>query len=342
MCIYWLAEIMGCQKMLKKTTLLIFMLLCLLLSGCNERQRTVLKPNSIEIINIDVDNYFVRGSNVQCFSEAPKRVVVVGENETETLLALGLEKNIMLAVAQNKRQYAMKEENSKKFISLKKCPSGYLNMEYITSLHPDLIVAQQCIFIKNRLKNTDYWNKRNIKTLVPLNTNTPAKHIVKETVDKEMQFIKDLGRAFRVEDSAEEIVSDTYKTIDKINSAAVDYKKPKVMIVEFLSSMICYDKTKLVGDMVSRIGGQVEETPAVIGFENVIKENPDVLFVVCSHVDYGNCLKKITENPAMRNLKCVKKGHVYNVPLRFTYGTGCRTADGLKYLADKMYPGLKI
>ena len=50
------------------------------------------------------------------------------------------------------------------------------------------------------------------------------------------------------------------------------------MIIEFLSSIICYDKNKLVGNMVSSIGGQVGENPAVIGWENIVKENPDVLF----------------------------------------------------------------
>ena len=135
-----------------------------------------------------------------------------------------------------------------------------------------LIIAQQCVFIRNRLNNTDYWNERGVKTLVPLNTNTPSKHIIKETVDKEMQFVRDLGAALRVDAKAEAVVNSTYKTIADINKANASYTKPKVMIVEFISSMISYDNTKLVGDMVSRIGGKVAETPPVIGFENVVKK----------------------------------------------------------------------
>ena len=109
------------------------------------------------------------------------------------------------------------------------------------------------------------------------------------------------------------------------------------LIVEFLSSMISYDKTKLVGNMVTNIGGVVSETPPVIGYEDIMKENPDVLFVVCSHMDYGKCIEKITNNEGLKNLKCVKTNNVYSIPLRFTYGTACRTKDGIDYLAERMY-----
>lgn len=316
----------------------------LIICGCqsNEKKLETVNNNTVIVKNINVDNYFVKGENKQTFDKGPERIIVIGENETETLLELGAAPKILMAVAQNNRKYAMRQENWELFQTLKKCPSGYLNMEYVTSLHPDLIIAQQCVFIRNRLDNTDYWNQRGVKTLIPLNTNTPSKHIIKETVDKEMQFIRDLGAALRVEAKADAVINSTYDTIIKINERNINFPKPKVMIVEFISSMISYDRTKLVGDMVSRIGGKVAETPAVIGIENVAKENPDVLFVVCSHADYGECIKKITENPALQNLPCIKNKRVYSIPLRFTYGTGCRTEDGLKFLAERMYPGINL
>lgn len=328
---------------MKQISIVLILAFSIILAGCSQSNITEQQPASKVVVeNINVDNYYVKGINLQTFNEVPRRVVVVGENETETLLELGVSKNILMAVAQNSRRYAMRQKNCELFKQLKTCPSGYLNMEYITSLHPDLIIAQQCVFIRNRLNNTEYWNERGVKTLIPLNTNTPSKHIIPETVDKEMQFIADLGKAFRVENNAKKIIDNTYNTIDAVNKKNHNFIKPKVMIVEFISSMISYDRTKLVGDMVSRIGGKVAETPAVIGFENVIKENPDVLFVVCSHADYGACITKITENPSLQHLKCIKNKRVYSIPLRFTYGASCRTEDGLKFLAERMYPGIKL
>ncbi len=292
----------------------------------------------LQIENLSIDNYFLKGTAVQTFAEIPKRVIVVGENETETLLALGAEDSIALAVAQNSRAYAMRPENWEKFQRLNKVKSMYLNMEYIGSQKPDLIVAQQCIFIKNRLKNTQYWNDRGIRTMVPINTNSPSRHVYSETVDREMQFIGELGQIFHKENEARRITDGVYRKIDEVNEKTKDLPKPKVMIVEFLSTMVSYDRSRLVGDMVSRIGGKVAETPAVITYEHIVKENPDVLFVVCSHQDYGVCIDHILENPALQELPCVKNKRVYSVPLRFTYSALCRTEDGLQFLAERMYP----
>lgn len=316
----------------------------LLFSGCIFEEEPQVKnaDNVVAIESINVDNYFVKGKKIQTFPKVPKRIFVVGENETETLLALGAEKNIFLAAAQNNRRYAMREENRIKFEKLQRCSSAYVNMEYVTMLDPDLIVAQQCIITKNRLKNTDYWNNRGIRTLIPLNSNTPSKHIHPETVELEMQFIKDLGKALRLEENAKKIVDSTYVTIAEVKEKTKDSKKPKVMFVEFMSSFVCYDKTKIIGDMATKIGAEVSENPPVIGFENIIKENPDILFLICSHVDYGVCVKKIWNNKALQKLNCVKNKKVFTIPLRFTYAPQVRTEDGIKYLAERMYPNVKF
>ena len=117
----------------------------------------------------------------------------------------------------------MREENAEKFNRIKKVANGNLNMEYITQMHPDLIVAQECIFVRHRLNNTDYWNERNVKTMIPLNTNSPSKHVSVETIEKEMQFIADLGKIFHKEQRANEIIDSTYQTIDEINKKNKNY-----------------------------------------------------------------------------------------------------------------------
>ena len=311
------------------------------LAGCSNVQKDSCGQTSapfVTIENLNIDNYFVKGTNKQTFATVPDRVVVVGENETETLIELGAAGHILTAVTQNNRKYAMKKTNWEIFQQLPTCKSSYLNMEYMTHLKPDLIIAQQCIFVKNRLKNTDYWNQKGIGTLVPLNTNSPGSHLHQETLEKEMQFISDLGKIFKLETNAKKIITSTYSTINEINEKNQQFYKPKVMIIEFLSSMISYDRTKLIGNMVEKISGRVSETPSVIGFENIIQENPDILFVVCSHADYGVCINKILQNKALAKLDCLKNKHVYSIPLRFTYGASCRAEDGIKFLAARMYP----
>ena len=293
---------------------------------------------STAVKSLRIENYFVKGENVQRFSQVPERVVVVGENEIEAMLELGLEKSICMAIVTNSRKFNMKEKNAAKLPELPKRDRSYLNVEYITALHPDLIVAQQDKFVRTRLRDTDYWNERGIRTFVPFNANTPSKHMYPETIENEMLFLQGLGKIFRQEERSRRIVQETYDAIADIRQQSRSEKKPKVMFVEFLSSMISYDATKLAGNMAARIGAEVPVTSPVIGFEQLIQEDPDVLFVVCSHADYGACITKVTENPALQQLRCVSEQRVYSIPLRYTYAASVRTADGLRYMARCMYP----
>lgn len=330
---------------MKYTSFLSLILACLLSTGCapiKERTLAVGEKERLTIENLNIDNYFFQGPAVQVFDRVPQRVVVIGENETETLLMLGVESAIVMTMKQNSRAYAMREENKKKLANLPQAEARNLNMEYVLQQQPDLIVAQQCIFVRHRLKNTAYWNERGISTMVTPNSNSPARHVMPETVAKEMQFILDLGRIFHKEPEAHQIVDGVYHKIEQIKERTKGQVKPKVMMVENWGTMVSYDREKLVGDMVSSIGGIVSHTPSVITYEDIIKEDPDVLFVVCSRNDYGSCLPLFTENPALKDLRCVKNHRVYTVPLRYTYSTLGRTEDGLQFLAERMYPGISF
>lgn len=307
-------------------------------AGQGEEDDTLQRADVVEVENLRIENYFVKGKNIQTFDEVPQRVVVIGETETEALMALGVQDRIVMAFKSNDRGQNMRPENAARFAEVPQKTRAYINVEYISSLRPDLIVAEQDKFTQVRLRDTDYWNRRGIKTFVPYNTNTPSKHIYSETIEKEMQYIEGLGKIFDKEERAAEIVRETEETVREIREKTANVPKPKVMFVEFLSSLISYDRTKLAGDMAARIGADVPTTPPVISFEQIIEEDPDVLFVVCSHTDYGACRVRLTENPALAQLKCVANHRVYSIPLRYTYSSLARTTDGLRYMAQCMYP----
>lgn len=314
----------------------------LILSGCGKSE-SVLPTElagdfQVNVVNLSIENYFVKGDNIQSFDHIPARIVVTGETEIETVLDLGLEKYIVMAIASNYRSFHMKEANQLKLEKLPFKNRAYLNVEYVTALHPDILIAEQDRFVSNGLRDTDYWNSRGVRTMVPPNSNTPSKHIRLETLEQDMNFLHNLGEIFQVEERTAAIEQETAFTIADIHKKIQGEPKPKVMFVEFLSALISYDRTKLAGNLAEHIGAVVPETPPVITFDHLIQEDPDVLFVVCSHRDYGACITKITANPALRQLRCVKEHHVYSIPLRYTYCTLVRTPDSLRYMAQCMYP----
>lgn len=307
-------------------------------AGCAQVEEVRAGPSdAVRVENLSVDKYLVTGQNIQTFWEVPKRVLVMGESEQELLMDLGVDMDSLVLVRQNNRKYTLRKENEEKFERAQSIPSTALNMEYVMSLKPDLIVGMQSTFVRSRLNNTAYWNRKGIKTMVSLNTNTRTKFFHEETLEREMQFIEDMGRVFRREDRARQIVEEVEAVIDRINEETRTMYKPKVMFVESSINLICFDRRKLAGDMAARIGGRVSHLPAVIGMEHIIREDPDVLFVVCSHRDYGRCADKIWNHPGLKDLKCLQNRDVYTIPLRFTYGSASRTKDGIVYLAERMY-----
>lgn len=311
-------------------------------SGCNKEQAmdvSVPKEGSIAIENIKVENYYEIGINREYFSTTPRRVVVVGANDTELLLDLGA-KDVILAIAdgQNNEKYGIKQVNRTAFDALPKIERKSIFSEHLLQLYPDLIVAQQEFFSKNRLGSTDYWNQKGIYTMVPLNTTSPGKLNQEETIEKEMKYILDVGKIFHKEERALQIVDNTYARIAYINQMALDEPKPKVMILDKMSVLTSYGRKKIAGDMVTSIGGLVPDTMAAVSDEQMMKINPDVVFLVV-YRDEESELDWIRNKPAYRNLRFIKNHRLYGIPLKYVYGPQTRTIDAIGFMAERMYPG---
>ena len=319
--------------------------LCMIGTGCSFPGKTALPESSdtaVRVENLRIDNYYVQGKNIQVFDAVPQRVLVVGDNEVETLIELGASSSILLAAANNDGPFPMKEENARILETLPHAMNYQLRMEHVMKLNPDLIIGHQYCFTRNSLGSTDYWNAHGVRTLVNPSSSQPRRHYITETVAQEMESIRDYGRIFHAEPAAERIVRETYDCIAEINEKARDYPKPRVMLIELMSTFVSYDKSKLAGNMAEQIGAEAIATPAVITFEHIAKEDPDVLMVICSHAEYGSCVAQIYDHPGLQHTKCVQNRRIYSIQLGYTYGPLCHTIDGIKMMAKAFYPGIEI
>ena len=316
-----------------------FLLPVLILSGCGMEPQQE-KEGAVTVENISVENYFETGINRETFDHVPQRIVVIGANEAETLMDLGVCAGIVAATpSQNNPTYGIKACNQETFASFPPLKRAEVNTERLLALHPDLLVAQQEFFSKNRLGSTAYWNARGTATMVPLNTTAPGKLNQRETIAREMKFIRDLGRIFQREAAAEHIVRTTEVRMDEIRAKTQGTPPPKVMVLDLISIIASYGRDKIAGDMVAAIGGEIPHTSAAVSPEQIMAENPDVVFLVSYGDDEGQ-LAKIRENPAFRNLSFIRMGRLYPIPLKFVYGPQTRTIDAIGYMANCMYPEL--
>ena len=157
-----------------------FLLSVILAGGCmsSPPEKTEMRgtPSEIMIKNISVDDYSVKGENEQNFSEVPQRVIAIGMEEVEMVLAFADMDQILGIYGFNDLQDFLKPEYKEKMKGVNILSRGEINRERLIELNPDLIVAEQCSYTPGALQSTDFWNDRNVKTYVPLSSNSPEKH----------------------------------------------------------------------------------------------------------------------------------------------------------------------
>ena len=292
-----------------------------------------------EVKTLNVAEYSVLGHSIQRFEKNPQRVIADGLGETEMVLAFADPETILAVYGFYNLHDFVKPQFKEKLNKLHILKQGETNKELILSLQPDLIIAEQCSFVSKSLGTTEFWNKRGIKTYVPANTNSPGKHIVKESIEIEKQYIRDFGIIFGKEKLADMYVKDIEQTLQFFQKRAKNGSKQRVMVVEnFGKTIASYDKTKLVGDMVLKLGGTIPETQPILGEEDLLQENPDIIFVVCSDGDRGKCMEFFLRKPQFRTINAIKRKKVYSIELESMYGAGLRVKDGLERIGLALYP----
>ena len=299
-------------------------------------------PSEIMIKNISVDDYSVKGENEQNFSEVPQRVIAIGMEEVEMVLAFADMDQILGIYGFNDLQDFLKPEYKEKMKGVNILSWGEINRERLIELNPDLIVAEQCSYTPGALQSTDFWNDRNVKTYVPLSSNSPEKHLREETIEAELRYIRDFGRIFRREQRADAFIADIQGVLDFFDENRGNRPERRVMVVEnFGKNIASYDKTKLAGQIITRLGGVVPVTAPIIGKEDIIEENPDILFVVCSDGSHGESMRFFADDPIFREMECIKNSEIYSIELESIYSPGIRIKDGIERIGLGMYPDLR-
>ena len=101
---------------------------------------------------------------------------------------------------------------------------------------------------------------------------------------------------------------------------------------DFYISNIVYKSIELLEPNVERFS-----------FEQLIDLDPDVIFIVITEQHYGDermYLDRIYQNKALQGLKAVKNKRIYPVPLYAIYSPGIRAYDGIRIMAQGLYPEL--
>ena len=292
---------------------------------------------------VTIENFNTQGEPVkETFTKPPERVVAVWQNSIETLLALGVGDRIIAGNGVPDKKF-FRQEYQEQYTIIPYTGLQLLDLETTLMLQPDLIVGWHSTFAPKVIRPTDFWQQRGVNTFIARSSMIDNKG---RTLQNEYKDILDLGKIFDKNERAQELVGQMQQAVQYAVSQTASFKqRPRALIVEFLGKDVnVYGEKSLAGDIVRELHGDLlSPKEHNIGMEQIVDLDPDVIFVVVIESHYGreqDMVDRITQHKALKNLRCVKEGRVLPLPLYAIYSAGVRSYDGIKIIANGLYPDL--
>lgn len=311
------------------------------LTGCGPMERVMHQQSQNPSGEITVENYTTQGNPRRLtFHQPPQRVIAVWQNSVETLLALGLKDHIVAALGVPSSD-CIKEEYRADYESLPLIQFQLLDTEHVMLLQPDFILGWASTFTDKYIRSTDFWNCRGVQTYIARSSmqRTGPAHL-----EDEYQYILDLGKIFDCEARAEAIVKRMEEEIAFVQQATKNHDKPRTILMEVMrGNLVVYGHDTLAGDIVERVNGELIDPGRMTNNEELVAENPEVIFLIVSEDRYSMADKvraSFCARPAMQDVAAVRNGRVYVLPLFMVYSSATRTYDGICQIAAGLYPQL--
>lgn len=331
---------------MKRKYILMFFLCCLFISGCKSIE-TDRHPASDKAVAFSIENYdSSMKPHIYKFTQHPQRIVALWQNSIETLIALGAGDKI-IAVA---GVYNEKHLNPEYLEAYKRIPvrqTQIFSQENVLLMHPDFIAGWLFDFTgKGRsIGTSSFWEERNVN--VYMNLMNGAEFKAQHTMEDELKYIMDLGKIVGNEAQAAIIISGINNKILRYKQQLAVKKRLKVLVVSnFGKTITIYTPRTLAGDILTRLGADVigKQQEAVgeneyISYEEILTSQPDVIFLQCSPENENMLLKSVYSNPALQNVKCIKKRQVYCIPFYTIRSPGIRIDDAIDIFAKGLIKG---
>ena len=296
---------------------------------------------------VTITNYNYAGEPVTyTYEKAPEKVIAVYQGCIETMIALGLEDHVLASYGLDNE---VKDEWKDGFARMHYDETVFApDKETVTLLEPDMIFSWGSYFGEKKLGDVGAWNEKGVGTYMNSNTVPGGAR----TLENEYTDILNIGKIFDVEDRAQALVDEMKAQVEVTLAAAQGQKPVRVAVVEPTAggTMTNYGADSLAGDMVTALGGELARPDGSdMGKEDLVACDPDVIFVVYMAYagDDPDAVRAeqrsaIQDDPALASLSAVQSGRVHLIMLGDMYASGPRTIDGIRTLAQGMYPGLEL
>ena len=330
--------------MIRFSVLILCLLICV---GCGPQQVTVedhqSTPAHIKLQPpVTIESFVRRGETFEStYTAVPERVVAMWQNSIETIIALGEGDRIVAGMGIPDRKYVRPEYRA----AYDKIPYKdlkYANLESVLMMKPDLLVGWKSTFTNKMLQTPTFWQARQANVYIA-ESSLGAQSAL--TMDMEYKYIRDLGRIFNRNMEAERLIQEMQQSVAYTVAQTAHEKPPKALFIEVEGKHFrLYGHKTLAGNIGDSLHADVidTETPS-ISMEDVVEQNPDVIFLIVSDGEYSQAdviMNYVLTQPGLQGVNALRNKRVHFLPLLAVYSPGIRLSDGIDIVSHGLYPNL--
>lgn len=280
------------------------------------------------------------GERTVTFTKMPEKVLCANLYAAENMVMLGLGDRV---VGRNVSTSAADKPLPELEAQFEKIPQIEKSNENAVALGTDLVIGQISAFKDGSWGSYEQFENEGINCLTITGT-----IVQDETVEDVYTDIRNLGKIFKVEDKAEELVTEIQDQIAEVETAVKDVPedtKVKAFVLDTFKGNEIYTTSKGLESNLIELAGGVNCTRNMAdsrwfntSVETLVETNPDVIIIN----DYGTQtveekLDFLKSNPALSEVPAVKNENYLIIPL-VEVMQDVRAASACKKFAQHFYP----
>lgn len=280
---------------------------------------------------------------------APQRAVVLGYNSVAILCALGVEKNIAgYAPLSSPITDAMPayRETIRTLPILANLAEGHPKTESVLAENPDLVYAPEMYFSATGIGTPEDYEKYNIPIYMCNYFSAKYRENKPKTLEDLYDEIRHMGRIFRVEKKAEELVASLKKREEAVKKTVPNTAPPSVFVFSGGKNPVRTTGNKSIESYIIKTAGGRNIFEDIDGgmigrtsWEAVIDRNPEVIIIHTGTVisDAKTGIELLKSKKELSEISAIKNNRFFAIP--FTkVAAGLENLDYLEDLARFLHP----
>ncbi len=280
------------------------------------------------------------GDQTITFTKMPEKVLCCHLYAAENMVMLGLESYIAgKNVPTNPAEMPL-DELKPKFEGI---PEVERSHENAVALGTDLVIGQVSAFKETGWGSYEQFESKGIHCLTISGTLVPD-----ETIENVYEDIENLGKIFKVEDRAAELIASIQKQIAEVQEAVKEVpetERVKAFVLDTFNGNEIYTTSSGLQSNLIELAGGINTTRGMAdsrwfntSVETLVEVNPDVIILN----DYGTQaveekLDFLNSNPALQEVAAVKNQAYLTIPL-VAVMQDVRAASACRTFAEYFYP----